>query len=246
MQANLPDAEVHHERTGFDKFGVDTPDLSHFTLFNSQGNVPKVREFWTQKLQRIASGPRRVYAEISHLLMKAGLVENIDLLGSSVEIHFIVLRRDYGELLWSFKRRFDFVNTSNMWPWYLDPNYPRRIVDSSPFRQFGPDGSALWYICEIYARAEYYRLLLAGDPRVNVHDFELKSIATAEGAEHLLESLGEPRPAADLQMPPPQNANTNEIDFGPQQTAATNRLIEGLQFDPKAVARAFFDSGKRL
>jgi hypothetical protein len=54
LAANLPDAEIHHERTGYQNFGVHTPDASHFTLFNSLGNVKNVQDYWAQKLSRIA------------------------------------------------------------------------------------------------------------------------------------------------------------------------------------------------
>src|SRR6266849_1968222 len=77
LAANLPDVESHHELLGWDQFGVNTPDLSHMTLFNSQGNIETVRSFWRQKLARIAAAPSRFYVETSHLLMKAGLVENL-------------------------------------------------------------------------------------------------------------------------------------------------------------------------
>ncbi|HET9764809.1 MAG TPA: hypothetical protein VFR50_14905 [Casimicrobiaceae bacterium] len=45
LRQNLPDAECYHEICGWDRFGVDTPDLSHMTLFNSQGNVESVQAF---------------------------------------------------------------------------------------------------------------------------------------------------------------------------------------------------------
>src|ERR1700674_19694 len=74
---NLPDAECHHEFLQWDSFGVDTPDVSHMCLFNSKGNIEKVVAFWDQKLKRIAATPHRFYVETSHMLMKAGLVENL-------------------------------------------------------------------------------------------------------------------------------------------------------------------------
>jgi hypothetical protein len=63
LAQNLPDAECYHEIVGWDRFGVDTPDLSHMTLFNSQGNVEKVQAFWRSKLARIAATPRQLYVE---------------------------------------------------------------------------------------------------------------------------------------------------------------------------------------
>src|ERR1700745_4297658 len=73
LAQNLPDAECRHEFSGWGHFGVDTPDLSHMTLFNSEGNVEKVQAFWRAKLRRIAATPKPFYVETSHVLMKAGL-----------------------------------------------------------------------------------------------------------------------------------------------------------------------------
>ena len=55
LAANLKDAKTHHEIIGYEHFGIDTPDLSYLILFNSQGNTKKVRDFWQQKLKRIAN-----------------------------------------------------------------------------------------------------------------------------------------------------------------------------------------------
>src|SRR5271165_2039549 len=59
----IPGAVHTCELIGWDRFGVDTPDLSHTTLFNSQGNVEKVQAFWRQKLARVAATERQFYAE---------------------------------------------------------------------------------------------------------------------------------------------------------------------------------------
>lgn len=48
LTANVVCAEVHHDILGYDTFGVDAPDVSYLTLFNSQGNTDKVRAFWEQ------------------------------------------------------------------------------------------------------------------------------------------------------------------------------------------------------
>ena len=85
---------VHHEFIGFDAFGLDTPEMSHFNGFNCHGNTPAVRGFWEQKLARIAGTTGSHYVETSHLLMKAGLAENIDVLTAAGTVHFVVLERD--------------------------------------------------------------------------------------------------------------------------------------------------------
>ena len=91
LAKNIAGATVHHEILGWDKFGVDTPDVSHMTLFNSKGNVRKVKTFWKQKLKRTIETETQWYAETSHLLMKAGLVENMPPLLEHGEVHFICI-----------------------------------------------------------------------------------------------------------------------------------------------------------
>ncbi|MEE2981283.1 MAG: hypothetical protein VYA71_07045, partial [Pseudomonadota bacterium] len=56
-------------------------------------NTPAVRGFWEQKLARIAGTTSSHYVETSHLLMKAGLAENIDVLTAARTVHFVVLGR---------------------------------------------------------------------------------------------------------------------------------------------------------
>src|SRR6266496_972386 len=149
LQQNLPDAECYHEIVGWDRFGVDTPDVSHMTLFNAQGNVEKVQAFWRAKLARTAATPKRFYVETSHLLMKAGLIDNIAPLTAKGTVHLIALERDIFSTILSFRRRLDFVNKGNWWMWYLDPDYPRNLVPSRELADVGINGLCLWYILEI-------------------------------------------------------------------------------------------------
>ena len=88
--------------------------MSHFTGFNCHGNTRAVRAFWAQKLGRIAAMPGSHYVETSHLLMKAGLAENIDLLTAAGTVHFVVLERDLAATVRSYRRRGDFTNRVNM------------------------------------------------------------------------------------------------------------------------------------
>ena len=46
---NLPNAEVHHEQLGYRDWGVNSPEVSHLTQFNHEGNNAYVRAFWQQK-----------------------------------------------------------------------------------------------------------------------------------------------------------------------------------------------------
>jgi hypothetical protein len=137
---NLPRAECHHEICGWDRLGVDTPDVSHMTLFNSQGNVDKVRSFWQSKLARVAATPQAWYVETSHLLMKAGLVENLALLTETGTVHLIALERDPYATIVSFRNRFDFWGKADRWLWYLDPEYPKNLVPSRELFAKGING----------------------------------------------------------------------------------------------------------
>lgn len=245
LRLNLRDAEVHHERTGFQSFGVDTPDASHFTLFNSVGNVAKVRQFWTQKTARMASGPRRWYVETSHFLAKAGLIENIGLLADMGRSHIVVLRRDTAKTVWSLVNHHDFANLGFTWLFALDPRYPNRIVDSAMLGRQGMVGCALWYVLEMQARGSYYKRLLAGDRRVNVVDAALEEIATAEGARKLLAKLGAVRRPDQVHVPPPRN-ETKRWPYGDDEHERLIALIARNRVDPDAAAAAFIASGHRL
>lgn len=245
LTRNLEDAAVFHERTGWLNFGVVTPDLSDFTVFNSVGNVPKVQAFWKRKLERDLAGPHRVHAEASHLLAKAGLMENLGLLterGATVEI--VILERDVLATLWSFYNRFDFVNNGLAWAFYLDIAYPNIIVDSAPFRSQGVAGRALWYIIEMRTRAAYYRQLMAGQGGVRFHTVDLKVIAAPQGAQALFDAM-ELAPARPVTCPPPRNETTQNF-FGEKEKASLASLASRYAFDAEELARAFIRSGRRL
>ena len=210
LRRNLTDAEVHHERLGFLDLGVETPDASHFTRFNTLGNAPEVRAFWRRKLERLRGGapgrpPPATYVEISHPLIKAGLAENIAPLAEAGTVHFIILKRDVEAILWSLVNRFDFANLGFTWLFYLDPRYPNVLLDPAPFRRHGMAGCALWYIHEMFTRAEYYRLLLGGHPNLRFHDLDLAELQSPEGAARLLADLGASRAPEEVRAPGRRN-----------------------------------------
>jgi hypothetical protein len=245
LGSNLEDAAVFHERTGWLNFGVVTPDLSDFTVFNSVGNVPKVQAFWKRKLERNLAGPKRVHAEASHLLAKAGLLENIGLLtGQGVTVEMIVLHRDVLATLWSFYNRFDFVNNGLAWAFYLDLAYPNVIVDATPFRSHGVAGRALWYIYEMRVRAAYYRHLMADHAGLRFHSVDLKQIAAPEGAQALFDAM-ELAPAKPVACPPPRNESGQNF-FGDKEKDALARLVARFSFDEEELALAYLRSGRRL
>jgi hypothetical protein len=237
---------VHHEFLGFDDFGRETPEMSHFTGFNCHGNTPAVRAFWEQKLGRIAAMPGSHYVETSHLLMKAGLAENIDLLTDAGTVHFIVLEREVAATVRSYRRRGDFVNRINMRLWFLDPDYPRNIVKAEPAMANDVDGVCLWYICEVMARTAYYRQILAGNDRVVFHDAALESLADPETVSALLDGLHMPRATANLAIPRKVNESPPHFRLTPDEAARIDVVIEKYPFDPDALARDYVENGGSL
>jgi len=244
LRQNAADTEVHHERTGYQNFGVLTPDLSHFTLFNSVGNVAAVRAFWQRKLGGLRYGEAAHYAETSHLLAKAGLIENLSLLGAEADIHLVNLRRDLDQLVWSFGNRMDFINHGFTWAFTLDPDYPRNIADPRTLARFGVLGKCLWYAIEMRARGEYYRRLVADIPNVTFHDVDLEDIIAPAGAEALLTALGMATAGVPT-IPDKLNAGALAL-LGPADRKVLDTMLARLAFDPADMADLYLRAGKRL
>jgi hypothetical protein len=236
LQGNLPEAVCYHEIIGWDRFGVDTPDLSHMTLFNSEGNVKEVQSFWRAKLGRIAQTPRRYYVETSHLLMKAGLIENLSWLTSEGTVHLIALERDLFDTIMSFRSRLDFLNKGNVWLWYLDPEYPRNLVPSRDLVAAGVNGFCLWYILEIRARAAHYEQRLAGRHGIVVHRFDLEELRAADGVSRLLRALGAPAGSGEIRVPSPTNVSQLRVKIDTAEEAGIRRLIAMALSDPRFAA----------
>jgi hypothetical protein len=247
LRQNLPDAECHHEILGWDRFGVDMPDLSHMMLFNAQGNVAKVQEFWRQKLARIATTPKRFYVETSHMLMKAGLIENLAPLTDIGRVHLVILERDPFATIMSFLNRSDFASHGNQWIWYLDPRYPKNIVNGLPaMERGGISGVCLWYIAEIRVRAAYYAKLLAGQRNVVVHRFTLEELRGREGAARMLDALGASVPPEEVVVPPPQNENIDKAALGAAEEASLRDLIASMPFNAERIAEETVNRGFRF
>jgi hypothetical protein len=236
LQQNLSDAECHHEICGWDRFGVDTPDVSHMTLFNSQGNVDKVQAFWQSKLGRIAETERRFYVETSHILMKAGLVENLIPLTSEGLVHLVALERDPYATIVSFRNRYDFWDTANRWLWYLDPRYPRNLVPSRELFAQGINGLCLWYVLEIRARAARYERLFRSVPGIVFHHFTLEELGASRGAARLLRELGVRADPEHMRLPQAQNVGRLLVALDAAEQTSIRRLIAsaGLQTSAQA------------
>ena len=249
LELNLPQgSEVHHERSYFlgspyNGFGIDTPEVSHFSRFNTLGNDGWVQAFWEQKNARLIKSAAPVYAEISHPLVKAGLIENIDALAEAGRVDLVILTRDNEEIMWSFITRMVFTNYGFTWLFALDPRWPNVIVDYAPFEREGLAGMAAWYIHEIWTRAEYYRLLLEERANVHVHEVAMTDLVTPQGAARLLAALGHKTDTPI--MPEPANANEGSL-YGPEEREHCRRILRDIPIDYQATARAYFDSGRRL
>ena len=245
LRSNGPAGAYHHEILGWDHFGVDTPDLSHMTTFNSKGNTANVRDFWRRKFNRVASGAGEVYCETSHVLAKCGLIENLDLLDVSYEVHVVALRRDTLATALSLRRRGDFLNYGNMWLWYLDPRYPKNITAL----RGGITASNLcvWYVVEMLARAEYYRLLLRGVPNVTLHRATLEDIAQLRGAKELLDALGIVTPTSRIVIPAAQNEGISIFPVSKgDETMLSSATQAATQADIVGLARHAYEAGFRF
>jgi len=243
LGANLPDVEFHHEFLGWDDFGLNTPDVSHMTLFNSQGNIEKVQEFWRHKLARIVAKPNRFYVETAHTLMKAGLIENLAALTKAGRVYLIDLQRDPVATIKSFRARFDFLNKGNLWLWYLDPDYPRNLSNSKELSKFGYNGLCLWYITEIRLRAAYYEKLLAGNPNVQVLHITMEELTRPDGASRLLGDLGVAKRPGELITPQAQNVGPKTDDWTQGEEESLRKLVAAAQFDASALAEIAIKQG---
>ncbi len=243
LRLNVPGAECHHEILSYAGFGVDSPDLSDLTQFNALGNTVKVQRFWAQKFARIAAKECSLYVETSHQLAKAGLLENLTRLTSEgVDVLIVDLRRDVTKTVCSLIRRYDFLNKGNMWLWYLDPDYPKKILDPAVLLPRGWLGLCLWYVCEMRTRAEYYRLLLADQP-VQFLQVDVDELNAPDGVVPFLHSVGFDVPTP--RIPPPQNT-VQVRDLDTAEMDAVAQLVDATPFDPAALAQQFFDSGRRI
>ena len=244
LEKNLDDATVFHERFGYPHFGRTCPDASHGTAFNSVGNIPLVENFWKEKLAFDAQCESSSFVEVSHVLAKAGLVENLGFLPEDSEIHLVGLKRDPFKIFWSYVNRFDFINPGFTWLFSLDPRYPNVIINSDPFREFGMMGSALWYVWEVFARIEYYRRLVEGRANVTFHEVELETVVEPDGAVAFLDAVLGEDPGA-VEIPGKRNAMTRQF-FGEKEKQSAMKLFERLHCDPVELGARFFESGCRL
>lgn len=238
IQANLPHVHAHHERIQWGEWGIDHPDISHMHAFNVHGNTAHVRAFWRRKLARIEQSGAETYVETSHVLMKAGLVENLRDLAQHHEVHFLQLQRPINETWLSFHQRQDFTNFGNMWMWYLDPRYPKNLVKSEPFVPLGAHGIRLWYLLEMRTRSAFYAQSCARHPHLHFHNLTLAQITNPATASAVVQRVDPSFDPATLIMPP--KANSTQRPAGEQLRNLAAQFAEKVRaYDPIAAARQY-------
>jgi hypothetical protein len=132
------------------------------------------------------------------------------------------------------------------WMWYLDPGYPKNILPFGPFQKFGINGVCLWYIFEIQARIEYYKILLADSPDIYFHEIELDDLNRPENIHNLLTTIGYDINVNDVTIPPPKGVSKSKNPFTAEFKQSLKNFVNGITFDPQQAAKKFYNSGSRL
>ncbi len=243
LDANLGDAEVHHRHDALADLGCLTPEASLVGHFNTGGNRHPVRDFWRGKFAHHLHGTTPVYAETSHLLAAAGLMENLALLDASLRVDIVILRRPPEQILPDLASACGAKDGPCSDAIVLDPQFSHRIVEPAPYLASGRLGASLWYVTEMAARAAYYRILLRDRPNTHVHWIGLASLKNAAGAAGLLTALGHPATAESVRLP-------SGADDVRTTVSGTDPVILGLverhPLQARKRAMDFIESGRRL
>lgn len=237
LNQNLEHALVHHEILNYQAFGLDTPDISHLHQFNAIGNTPHVQQFWQRKFKRILEGDYATYAETSHILMKAGLVDNAIQLLKDHEVHFIILKRDLFKTLVSYHARHDFENVGNQWMWYLDPNYPRKLSPCHLYENNVIQSIRFWYVQEVMARAYYYHMMCQQFPHLHFHEVELTDLNTEKGVQSLFKALDIKPKQQPLQLPGKKNETRTTLTMTPE-IEVIKKIVATAPFHPREIAES--------
>jgi len=225
LSANLDVAAIH-EPLGIEDFGTRMPDIRLMRSFNTYGSNDEIRSFWQHKLDTL---PRDTpYAETNHTLGKCGLIEALADHPRNADTTVIVLRRDLARQCASYVNRHDFTNITTLWQWYLAPQYPNIIVNTSPFLPMGPVGLAIWYTLEMECRQTYYERHY-GD-RIHFVQAQLEDVTRPAGAKQLLADLGVERTPI---LPPKKNANS--VTSSEQLVEQIDEAIRRHNFDPESL-----------
>jgi len=226
-----------HEQLGIDDFGVQMPDIKTMRMFNDRGLNDFVIEFWKRKFNQLEKFEN--YDESNHTLAKCGLLEFAANYQEHNKFTFFCLRRNHVKQCISYINRGDFQNITISWQWYLHYGYNRKIVDPAPLLKLSGLGAIIWYIFEIEARQEYYKILY-GD-RFKFIDLTLERITQPDGAKLLLEAIGstnEPMLG--------KKRNQNVVQPNHDLERKVEDIFRAISFDPKQLASDFVSKGNRL
>lgn len=148
----------------------------------------------------------------------------------------------YFKIVWSLYNRHDFANLGFTWSFYLDPRYPNVIVNSNQFMKHGQAGCALWYVFEMFTRAEYYKILYKDNKKITFHDIDLDNIIEESNAKSFLSSLGYPLDSVSM----PKKANeTHHFPYHNDEDTV-KKMVNTFRFKPRELALRYINSGKRL
>ena len=171
--------------------------------FNTHGLTPEIAAFWTRKLtihreEAVKRGKQR-YVETSHMNAMCGLVEYIRAASAHSEdrFRFIVLNRAPEKIVRSLYERKELLNVESMWLWYLDPEYPRNLINATPYLKWHYLGLLAWYVREVEARKAAYIAMLG-----NRYDVLSVDIDQPDWADIVSRSYGFEVPA-DSEVPHP-------------------------------------------
>jgi hypothetical protein len=229
-----------HEPLAIDDFGNQMPDIRTMRTFNERGLDRFVRQFWERKFGGIQHF--QVYAESNHTLAKCGLIEYAAEARQNDEFVFLCIRRNHVDQCLSYVNRGDFRNITIDWQWYLSCRYKRTIMNPEPFlKAMGYLGNIIWYIFEIEARQEYYKILYS--EKFQFLDLDLEGMTKMDGARELLQALawggaGQPK------LSEAKNANKTEDNV--ELRNHVSRCLGQVDIDPVTIAQDFIAAGRRL
>ena len=233
LAANLPGAHVHHEQLISGPRATHTPSVPVLLEFNESGNTALVRRFWAEKAAQIRAEPAHSWVETSHLLMKAGLVENLDQFDGH-EVHLVALKRARGSLLRSYLRLEDFTRVGNRQMWYLDELGRKNLLAVPPEWRQGALGLALWYILEVECRVALYKRQLASRAGVTVHTLSVGDLSGGPAVDALLDAVRTPASPTPAVLPPPHNQGPKRALSPDLEAQAAALLAQAADFDPDA------------
>ena len=213
------------------------PSIRLMRSFNTYGYNSEVRQFWSNKLAALPTDAP--YGETNHTLGKCGLIEALTDHPRAKDAKIIVLRRDLAKQCASYINRHDFSNISLLWQWYLDPQYPNRILKSEPFLKLGQVGCAIWYTLEMECRQVYYQRVYSD--RLTFLPIQLETVTREKAASEFLTELG-------IQQKPvlPKKKNANQISAQSELVEQIAIHIHNLNFNPEAIVDDYIASGRDL